>query len=575
MEEQLERCQGAFADAGETRGKAKDLSDDAAAAYRSVSEQEMATVLAQHLKAGEPCPVCHRVVEAPPEVDKHIAEELIGVENAWKLAQKELEEASEAETKARSARDGAQLLLDQARDALTAAIGEDEGVERLREKVAEAETAARSRDERLAQLQDQVETARKALSQAEVNAATLKSSVTDKTSVKEHLDEDCKQLQDRLATETAVLTARFGKTIPSNAGEQLRRRREALQEVQKIIDEAQQALNKTQIALQEANRAVNEVQRRSSELDSAIAALRARCEATDETMAATLTRIELGDRKPTLPRALEEREGHVGALVDWCGGAKEVLTGADRRCEESQDELEHELVALIGSHEIELSADETPLEAVENAERCAREEMIRCQEAARQTAERLQQREHLTASIAEKQSEIQLLRALGNELRQDRFVQFIIQQTLDLLAVRASDELMRISAERYSLNSHDGEFYVTDHVNADEERSVKTLSGGETFLASLSLALALSQHVGDLATEGLGAKLEAVFIDEGFGALDPETLEDVIDALERLREGNLMVGVISHVPALAERIRVGVRIEKGRNQSEVVLAASD
>ena len=107
-------------------------------------------------------------------------------------------------------------------------------------------------------------------------------------------------------------------------------------------------------------------------------------------------------------------------------------------------------------------------------------------------------------------------------------------------------------------------------MNADEQRSVKTLSGGETFMASLSLALALSKHVSDLAGEGLGAHLEAVFIDEGFGSLDPETLEEVIDALERLREDDLLIGVISHVPALAERIRVGLQVRKDGNRSVVL-----
>jgi DNA repair protein SbcC/Rad50 len=61
-------------------------------------------------------------------------------------------------------------------------------------------------------------------------------------------------------------------------------------------------------------------------------------------------------------------------------------------------------------------------------------------------------------------------------------------------------------------------------------------------MASLSLALALSKHVTELAGEGLGTRLEAVFIDEGFGSLDPETLEEVIDALERLREEDLLIG---------------------------------
>jgi len=112
---------------------------------------------------------------------------------------------------------------------------------------------------------------------------------------------------------------------------------------------------------------------------------------------------------------------------------------------------------------------------------------------------------------------------------------------------------------------------VIDHANADERRSVKTLSSGETFLASLALALALSRHVGSLATEGLGTKLEAVLRDEGFGSLDPATLEDVIDALERLRADDLVVGVISHVPELAQRIQTGLEVRKEEGRSTVLV----
>ena len=162
-----------------------------------------------------------------------------------------------------------------------------------------------------------------------------------------------------------------------------------------------------------------------------------------------------------------------------------------------------------------------------------------------------------------------MLKVLATELRSDHFTEFVLQETLDALAVRASEELLRISEDRYSLVSRDGEFFVVDHINADEQRSVRTLSGGETFIASLSLALALSKHVTELAGEGLGARLEAVFIDEGFGSLDPESLDEVIDALERLREADLLVGVISHVPELAERIGVGLQVRKDGNRSVV------
>ena len=94
-------------------------------------------------------------------------------------------------------------------------------------------------------------------------------------------------------------------------------------------------------------------------------------------------------------------------------------------------------------------------------------------------------------------------------------------------------------------------FEVIDHANADERRPVRTLSGGETFLASLSLALALADQVAVLASTG-AARLESMFLDEGFGSLDPETLDTVAAALEELGSTGRTLGIVTHVPALAE-----------------------
>jgi len=93
---------------------------------------------------------------------------------------------------------------------------------------------------------------------------------------------------------------------------------------------------------------------------------------------------------------------------------------------------------------------------------------------------------------------------------------------------------------------------------------VSTLSGGETFQASLALALAVAdaveQHAG-------GIRMEALFIDEGFGSLDPDALELAMDELDALRAGGRMVGVISHVAGLQERIRTGIRVEPSEHGS--------
>jgi exonuclease SbcC len=572
-EQELNGCVYRSARAVEAKAAANEQAGDAELAYQTVSGQQMAAVLAQHLEAGEPCPVCHQVLETAPEVDEHVAEELSAAETRRSRAQEALEGATEEEIKARAAQEGAELLLSQAGDALVDALGDAGSLEMLRDKAATAERLAKSRGEESATLQARVDTTVESLASHRLTAATLTSLISERGSGKTQLADDCEELQRRVDTATELLRARFGKTIPPDPGDQLRQQRETLQSVLNGVGEALQALNTAQTALQQATGALNALQHRISELDSSIAALRERCEAAAEAVVTTLNSIDADGESAALPVSTELRDVHARMLLDWCGRAEDALAAADATCEQSLTALDAELVSLAAAHEVEVAGHETPLNAIRTAEQMARDQRIRCEEAARQAAERLEQRAQLTASIAENESEILVLRTLATELRQDRFVQFIIQQTLDLLAVRASDELTRISAERYSLNSHEGEFYVIDHVNADEQRSVKTLSGGETFLASLSLALALSQHVGDLAGEGLGAKLDAVFIDEGFGALDPDTLEDVIDALERLREGDLMVGVITHVPALAERIRVGIRVEKGRNQSEVSVAA--
>ena len=90
-----------------------------------------------------------------------------------------------------------------------------------------------------------------------------------------------------------------------------------------------------------------------------------------------------------------------------------------------------------------------------------------------------------------------------------------------------------------------------------QTRNVTTLSGGETFQASLALALGVADTVS--AHHG-GIRLDALFVDEGFGSLDPESLQLAMDELDRLREGGRMVGLISHVGALRERIGFGVEV---------------
>ena len=107
---------------------------------------------------------------------------------------------------------------------------------------------------------------------------------------------------------------------------------------------------------------------------------------------------------------------------------------------------------------------------------------------------------------------------------------------------------------------------VIDHYNGTR-RSVKTLSGGESFKASLALALGLSDEVQSAAG---GIRLDTLFLDEGFGSLDDESLEQAIRVLAGLTEGDRLVGIISHVAALKERIDKQVVVKKARSGGSTV-----
>jgi len=181
-------------------------------------------------------------------------------------------------------------------------------------------------------------------------------------------------------------------------------------------------------------------------------------------------------------------------------------------------------------------------------------------------------REERKAALAEKEKAEQEGRvwlSLGDligEASGGRLRRFAQEMTLQALVANANLHL-RDFARRYQLrkapNSEVG-LLVVDCDMGDELRSVESLSGGETFLVSLALALGLAS----LATRR--AAIGSLFIDEGFGSLDADTLDKAVSALDAVREGGRRIGLISHVEGLAEKIGVEVRVvARGGGRSEV------
>ncbi len=159
--------------------------------------------------------------------------------------------------------------------------------------------------------------------------------------------------------------------------------------------------------------------------------------------------------------------------------------------------------------------------------------------------------------------------ALERELHADRFIAYVQREALAVLAADASSRLLHLTGGRYRLVGESDEFFVVDHLNGEERRSVRTLSGGETFLASLALALALSERLPELAGAGGAMSLESLFLDEGFGSLDAASLDVAIEGLERLAGGRRLIGVISHVPEIAERLPDRIDVIKAPEGSSI------
>ena len=159
----------------------------------------------------------------------------------------------------------------------------------------------------------------------------------------------------------------------------------------------------------------------------------------------------------------------------------------------------------------------------------------------------------------------------GGSKEKIKFETYIQTNYFDRIIARANTRFMVMSGGQYELKrqtdtddrkSQSGlELNVIDHYNGSE-RSVKTLSGGESFKASLSLALGLSDEI--QASAG-GIQLDTMFVDEGFGSLDEESLEQAMKALNGLTEGNRLVGIISHVQELKARIDKQIVVTKEKS----------
>lgn len=180
-------------------------------------------------------------------------------------------------------------------------------------------------------------------------------------------------------------------------------------------------------------------------------------------------------------------------------------------------------------------------------------------------------RQQRAKQLLEQQSRLaeqeQIYHTLSRNLKPDEFQDYILENLQAELVACATERLKELTDSRYALRIQDGEYWVEDNWNGGDIRRVRTLSGGETFATSLSMALALSEKL------SMGVELGSLFLDEGFGTLDAETLESVTQILRSLGQQDRLIGVITHIRALAEQLPTQVKVHKSPEGSRLVVEA--
>lgn len=297
-------------------------------------------------------------------------------------------------------------------------------------------------------------------------------------------------------------------------------------------------------------------------------------------VAADLVGVDVGTLQRTLDEQIATVARHEAAHSAACDAASVALA----RLRERTDRLERLGGTSDGTGSIGPDDDGPVLVALAQA----RQQAIEARDAVALARARLAHDDVQRAKRQGLEQEVGALRERGRvwlALSQligaadgAKFRQFAQGLTLDALIGHANEQL-RVLAPRYRLRrtqslqqKHDLDLVVIDTEAGDDVRSTATLSGGEGFLVSLALALGLSSLS---ANEGARGRVESLFIDEGFSALDQETLDVALAAFDALRQTGRQIGVISHVPLLVERLGAQVRVVPiGGGASRVEVHAS-
>lgn len=572
----------AVAAAAGGRAKAERASADlekcvaAVEAARTEEERLRRLHAAAHLRGtlseGDECPVCEQRVAKVPRPQK-----VANVDDNPSRLEAAESKRFEAQSKAdrlRTTLEHAEKAVEERTDALALARASEKKASEafvrteaaLRTEVKELVTtgaqALEDRVDRALEEAQNAEDVHEELSQAlreadrdHGKALQKAEAAKEKASDLEQRRKDAREVATASRDESTKLEVKLRKLMGNDEDpdpdelEQLRERRDAIEEARRTANEQHAKADKThgvaEAKLKTARTQVETAQERvaATEEKGQLAAKQAGFRSFKEACSALL--------EPQVRTAIEER------IKKWVAGR----AGAQERIAALGKELGEERVTasdLEAAEEVESKAAQAASDAQDRVVQFAQE--------TKQLAEKLEKAKVMREDLKKLEHQRSVWHGLGQALRSDGFLNWMLEGTFRRLVADASVRLQQMSAGRYTFELRaDNSFDVLDEENARERRAVATLSGGETFLASLALALALSEQV-----QGSGTtRLESLFIDEGFGSLDPQSLDTAISAIESLHTGGRMVGVISHIETLGDRLTQRVIVEKRADGSRL------
>ncbi len=305
---------------------------------------------------------------------------------------------------------------------------------------------------------------------------------------------------------------------------------------------------------------------------------RARAEERSSTAAKRVEELREGlkfaDLK-TAEKKLSDEDKKISEIERDIGGREKEIKAAEERRQSlkaSLDTLKKQLEDGREYDEARLRADADTEDKAKKEAETEREPIIRRICSNREELKKLDKEYENFRELAEKYKKLRTLykTASGNIAGAEKitFETYIQMRYFDRIVERANLRFLEMTENQYELKRRDGadsknrraglELDVIDHFNGTE-RDVKSLSGGEAFKASLALALGLSDEVQSVSG---GRTMDTMFVDEGFGSLDENSLNSAIDTLCRLSDSNRIVGIISHVELLKERIHKQIVVTK-------------